>query len=118
MTNAGVLPDRQVFRKKWGIALELLAEMKPQLPAYLALVFDAAYGVILPLPAELEKRGELHVAQVSGNIAAWPMDALAAVAQAGRGRPARHAKVQYADMQPLTMTAWRDRLMQQPAAWR
>jgi hypothetical protein len=28
--------------------------MKPQLPAYQALVFDAGYGVIVPLLADLE----------------------------------------------------------------
>lgn len=118
MAKAGVPPDRQDFREKWRIALELLDEMKPQLPAYQALVFDAGYGGILPLLAELEQRGEPYVAQVPGNIAAWPINAVASLTQAGRGRPTKHAKVQDADLQPLTMTAWRDRLMQQPAAWR
>lgn len=118
MAKAAVPPDRQVFKEKWRIALDLLDEIKPQLPAYQALVFDAGYGVILPLLAELEKRGEPYVAQVPGNIAAWPMEALATVAQAQRGRPARHAKVQDPDMQPLTMTAWRDRLLKEPSAWK
>lgn len=118
MAAAGVPPDRQVFREKWRIALELLDEIKPQLPAYQALVFDAGYGVILPLLGELEKRGEPYVAQVPGNIAAWPMEAVASVAQAKLGRPAKHAKVQDPDVQPLTMTAWRDRLLQEPSAWK
>lgn len=118
MARAGVPPDRRVFKEKWRIALELLDEIKPQLPAYQALVFDAGYGVILPLLAELEKRGEPYVAQVPGNIAAWPMDALATVAQADRGRPAKHAKVQDPDRRALTMTAWRDRLLQEASAWK
>ncbi|MEN9841122.1 MAG: hypothetical protein RL376_922 [Verrucomicrobiota bacterium] len=118
MARAGVPPDKQVFKEKWRIALELLDEIKPQLPAYQALVFDAGYGVILPLLAELEKRGEPYVAQVPGNIAAWPMDAVATVAQARLGRPARHAKVQDPDVQPLTMSEWRDRLLQEQSAWK
>lgn len=117
MARAGVPPDKQVFKEKWRIALDLLDEMKPQLPAYQALVFDAGYGVIQPLLAELEKRGEPYVAQAPGNIVAWPTDAVATVAQAGRGRPAKHAKVQDPDVRPLTMTAWRDRLLQEVSAW-
>lgn len=41
MARAGVPPDRQVFKEKWRIALDLFDEIKPQLPAYQALVFDA-----------------------------------------------------------------------------
>ena len=48
MARAGVPADKQVFREKWRIALELLDEMKPQLPGYQALVFDAGYGVNPP----------------------------------------------------------------------
>jgi SRSO17 transposase len=104
----------------WPLAarLYLLDETKPQLPAYQALVFDGGYGGILPLLAELEKRDEPYVAQVPGNIAAWPIDAVASLAQAGAGRPARHAKVHDASAHPPTMTAWRDRLLQEPSAWR
>lgn len=64
MTQAGVPPEAQRFREKWRIALDLLQEMKPQLPACQALVFDAGYGVVQPLLAELEKRGEAYLAQV------------------------------------------------------
>lgn len=113
MAGAGVPPDRQGCREKWRIALELLDEMKPQLPAYQALVFDAGYGGILPLLTGLEKRAGPCVAQVPGNIAAWPIDAVASLAQAKRGRPAKHAKVQ-----PLTVTEWRDRSLPEPSAWR
>ena len=38
--------------------------------------------------------------------------------QSKAGRPARHAKVHDASVQPLTMTAWRDRVLQEPSAWR
>ena len=105
MAKAGVPPERQPFREKWRIALELLDETKPQLPACQALVFDPGHGVILPLLAELEKRGEPYVTQVPGNIAAWPMEAVTTVARAKLGRPAKHAKVQEPDVQTLTMTS-------------
>lgn len=69
--------------------------------------------LILPLIAGLGKRCGPYVAQVPGNVAPWSMD----VAQAGRGRPAKHAKVQDPDVRPLTMAAWKDRL-QQASAWK
>jgi SRSO17 transposase len=118
MARAGVPPDKQPFREKWRLALELLDQIKPQLPAYQALVFDAGYGVILPFLCELEKRGEPYIAQVPGNIAAWPIEATATLKQGKTGRPAQHAKVQDPEVRPLAMTAWRDRLLEKPSAWR
>lgn len=46
------------------------------------------------------------------------MDAVAAVAQADRGRPAKHAEVQDPDIRPHTTTGWRDRLLQEASAWK
>src|SRR5579871_690082 len=117
MLKAGVPPAAQRFREKWRIALDLLEAMKPQLPAYQAIVFDAGYGVVLPLLAELEKRGEPYLAQVPGNVAAWPAEATASVVQAAVGRPRRHAVVRDPAMHPLSMVAWRDRLLQTPERW-
>ena len=117
MTRAGVPQEAQRFREKWRIALELLDEMKPQLPAYQAIVFDAGYGVILPLLAELEKRGEPYLAQVPSNVAAWPAEAQATVVPAARGRPRQHARVSDPAMQPRTMLAWREHLLAKPKAW-
>ena len=117
MTKAGVPPAAQRFREKWRIALDLLDEMKPQLPAYQAIVFDAGYGVVLPLLAELEKRAERYVAQVPGNVVAWPAEAVATLKRASTGRPREHAMVQNRAMKPLAMVAWRDRLLQEPERW-
>jgi len=92
--------------------------MKPQLPAYQAIVFDAGYGVILPLLAELEKRREPYLAQVPGNVAAWPLEAVATLpASLPHGRRRRHTLVEDPAMKPLLMGAWRDQLVQQPARW-
>src|ERR1019366_8711513 len=117
MTQAGVPPAAQRFREKWRIALALLDEMKPQLPAYQAIVFDAGYGVVLPLLAELEKRHEPYVAQVPGNVAAWPAEAVARLVRAAVGRPRRHAVVQDPALHPRSMVEWRDRLLQTPERW-
>ena len=81
------MPFYYYIGKIWRIALDLLDEMKPQLPAYEAIVFDAGYGVVLPLLSELEKRGEPDVAQVPSNVAAWPADAVATLVQPTVGRP-------------------------------
>jgi hypothetical protein len=75
------------------------------------------YGVVMPLLAELEKRDERYVAQVPGNIAAWPADAVATLKQASVGRPRQHAIVQDPAMKPRTMVEWRDRLLQEPERW-
>lgn len=117
MTRAGVPAEAQVFREKWRIALALLDEMKPQLPAYAAIVFDAGYGVVQPLLAELEKREEPYVAQVPGNIAAGPAEAVATLKPARRGRPRQQAIVQDPAVRPLSMVAWRDKLLQEPKRW-
>ena len=117
MTKAGVPPAARHFREKWRIALDLLDEMKPQLPAYQAIVFDAGYGVVLPLLAELGKRGEPYVAQVPGNVAAWPADAVARVVRAAVGRPRQHAVVRDRAMHALSMVNWRERLLQEPSQW-
>ncbi len=117
MTRAGVPAHAQAFRERWRIALALLDEMKPQLPAYQAIVFDAGYGVVQPLLAELDKRQEPYVAQVPGNIAAWPAEAMATLTPARRGRPRQHAIVEDPAMHPLSMTQWRDKLRQEPKRW-
>jgi SRSO17 transposase len=117
MNAAGVPPSEQRFREKWRIALDLLDEMKPQLPAYQAIVFDAGYGVVLPLLSELEKRGEPYVAQVPGNVSAWPAEAVAQLKRARVGRPRQHAVVTDPTRHPLSMIEWRDKLLQEPRPW-
>ena len=91
--------------------------MKPQLPAYRAIMCDAGYGGVQTLLAELEKRHEPYVAQVPGNLAAWPAEATATMIRADRGRPRRHTVVQDPTMQPLAMTVWRERLLLEPERW-
>lgn len=117
MKRAGVPPEAQRFKEKWRIALDLLEEMKPQLPAYQAIVFDAGYGGVLLLLAELEKRGEPYVGQVPGSVTAWPADAVASNQPATRGRPRHHAVVQDKTVQARSMVEWRDELRQTPERW-
>lgn len=114
MSRAGVPPEAQCFREKWRIALDLLTEMKPQLPSYKVILFDAGYGVILPLLVELEKRGEPYLAQMPSNVAAGRQrDAR----PGDTSRPRQHAVVRDATMQPRTMLEWRDHLLAKPQDW-
>jgi SRSO17 transposase len=117
MARAGVPAEAQRFQEKWRIGLALLDSMKPQLPAYRAIVFDAGYGVVLPLLAELEKRGEPYIAQVPSNVAAWPAEAVATLQGPATGRPRKHARVNDRRMQPLQASEWRDRLLTEPRRW-
>lgn len=119
MERAGVPSGCRAFKEKWRLALELLDAMKSQLPAYKAVVFDAGYGVILPLLEELETRGERYVAQIPGNVAAWPADAEADPLRPGsKGRPRLHARVEDPSVRPLSATAWRDKLQADPGSWK
>jgi SRSO17 transposase len=118
MNKAGVPQEAQCFREKWRIALDLLEEMKPQLPSYRAIVMDAGYGVILPFLSELERRNEPYVAQIPANVAAWPVNTSATLAKPNRnGRPRRHARVNDPAERPRQAAQWRDNLEQQPLTW-
>ena len=117
LTRAGVPIEAQRFQEKWRIGLALLDGMKPQLPVYRAIVFDAGYGVVLPLLAELEKRGEPYIAQIPSNVAAWPADAVATLKGPDTGRPRKHARVNDRRVQPLQAIEWRDRLLTEPRRW-
>ena len=68
--------------------------------------------------AELERRGEPYVAQVSGNVAAWPVEAVATLVQPAVGRPRQQAVVRDPAVHPLRLSAWWDRLPQEPSRWR
>ena len=50
--------------------------------------------------AELEKRGDPYLAQMLGNVAAWPAEAAATLAQHVVGRPRQHATVRDPLVQP------------------
>lgn len=119
MERAGVPSKARTFREKWRLALELLDAMKTQLPVYGAIVFDAGYGVVLPLLAELEARGEHYVAQIPGNVAAWPANVRAVPGKPGaNGRPRLHARVEDPKLKPKTAARWREELQADPKAWR
>jgi SRSO17 transposase len=87
-----------------------------RVPAYAAIVFDAGYGVVLPLLSELEKRRDSYLAQVPSNVAAWPADAVATLVQPKVGRPRQHAVVRDPAIRPQSMVQWRERLPQ--ACWK
>ena len=118
MTRAGVPESAQRFREKWRIALDLLAQCKPQLPAYRAIVFDAGYGAILPLLEALEEKNEPYIAQIPAKIAAWPADVPVQCQRKPNGRPQKHWRVSDPALRPWRAEQWRDRLHASPRCWK
>jgi SRSO17 transposase len=118
MTQAGVPEHARHFREKWRVALDLLAQCKPQLPAYQAIVFDAGYGAILPLLEALEAQGEPYVAQIPAKIATWPADVAVQLQRKATGRPQKHWRVRDRSLRPLRAEQWRDELLANPGRWK
>ena len=118
MTKAGVPESARRFREKWRIALDLLAQCKPQLPAYRAIIFDAGYGAILPLLEALEAQGEPYLAQIPAKIAAWPADVPVHCQQKPTGRPQKHERVRDPALRPRRAEQWRDLLLASPRRWK
>jgi hypothetical protein len=54
------------------------------------------------------------VAQVPGNVAAWPAEAVAQLKCARVGRPRRQAVLTDSTMHALSMVEWRDKLLAYP----
>jgi SRSO17 transposase len=118
MARAGVPEDAQRFREKWRVALDLLAECKPQLPAYRAIVFDAGYGAILPLLEALEEKGEPYIAQIPAKIAMWPADVMVELQPKPNGRPQKHWRVRDTKLRPRRAQQWRELLQASPRRWK
>lgn len=116
MKRAGVPEDKQFFRKKWQIALELLDEMNEEV-AYEAVVCDAGYGEIRPFLHELDHRKIRFVAQVPESHCFWPADIEVDKVQKPIGRPRKFETVADKQMQPLSAKQWRLKLEAGPAKW-
>lgn len=117
MRHAGVPDDRQVFRKKWQIALDLLDQL-PREVQYEAVVMDAGYGEIREFLGDLDKRRITFMAQVPEHHGFWPADIAVDDVQKPRGRPRRFETVADAKAQPASAKQWRLRLEASQAKWR
>ena len=71
LDRAGVPEDKQGFREKWKLALELLDRVSAELP-YEAIVMDAGYGEIRAFLHALDQREQCFVAQIPESHCFWP----------------------------------------------
>jgi SRSO17 transposase len=117
MRRAGVPGDKQAFRKKWQIALQLLDKM-PEEVDHEAVVMDAGYGEIRPFLHELDHRKVTFVAQVPESHCFWPAAIEVDKAQKPMGRPRKFEAVADAKAQPLSAKQWRMKLEASQAKWR
>lgn len=63
MERGGVPAECQVFREKWKMALELLDELASEVEAE-AVICDAGYGEVKEFLRELDRQGQVFVAQI------------------------------------------------------
>jgi SRSO17 transposase len=116
MGRGGIPAECQVFRQKWKIALELLDELAPEVEAE-AVVCDAGYGEVKELLRELDRRGQVFVAQIPESHSFWPADVAVTTAANPMGRPRRFPQVADAQAQPLRAKQWREQFEREGRQW-
>jgi SRSO17 transposase len=117
LRQAGVPSTRWQFQEKWKLALELLDQLRPELP-YEAIVTDAGYGEIRPFLHALDDRQQLFVVQIPESHCFWP--AMIALEEQGKpgGRPRRFPRIADPQAQPLSAKAWRQQAEAGKRRWR
>jgi SRSO17 transposase len=116
MGRAGVPAECQVFREKWKIALALLDELAPEVEAE-AVVCDAGYGETKEFLHELDRRGQVFVAQIPESHSFWPADVVVTTAANPTGRPRRFPQVTDPRAQPLRARRWREQVEREGRKW-
>lgn len=116
MKRAGVPQECQVFREKWKVALALLDEIAPEVAAEV-IVCDAGYGEVKEFLRELDRRGQVFVAQVPETHSFWPADVAVTTAVNPTGRPRRFPQVADPRARPLRAEQWRKQIEEDGRAW-
>lgn len=116
MGRVGVPAECQVFREKWRIALEMLDELVPEVEAE-AVVCDAGYGEIKEFLHELDRRGQVFVAQIPESHSFWPADVAVTTSVNPMGRPRRFPQVADPQAQPLRARQWREQVEREGRKW-
>jgi SRSO17 transposase len=116
MGRAGVPEECQVFREKWKLALELLDELAPEVEAEV-VVCDAGYGEVKEFLRELDRRGQVFVAQIPESHSFWPADVAVTTAVNPTGRPRRFPQVADPRARPLRAEQWRRQIEEDGRAW-
>jgi SRSO17 transposase len=116
MARAGIPKKYQFFQEKWKLALELLAEIAPEVEAE-AVVCDAGYGEIKEFLRELDARRHVFVAQIPESHSFWPADIAVTTAAKRMGRPRRYPEVADTKAQPLRARQWREQIEREGRKW-
>jgi SRSO17 transposase len=87
--RAAGVPDTVVFRRKWQIALEQIAQLTAEGVPAAPVVADAGYGVVTAFRDALTAQGIPYMVGISIETTVWPPDRAPLPPQTygGRGRP-------------------------------
>ncbi|MDP8922165.1 MAG: IS701 family transposase [Chloroflexota bacterium] len=119
LAAAGVPPDRQGFRTKWQIALDLLDELRAEeLPHHL-VVADAGYGAVTEFREGLETREERYIVGLLGSESVFAEPPRWVVpARRRRGRTPSRAHLAADAPRPIAVHDLAERLERTTVRWR
>jgi SRSO17 transposase len=116
LRQAGVPPTKWQFREKWKLALELLDQLRGELP-YEAIITDAGYGEIRLFLHALDQRQQLFVAQIPESHCFWPATVALEERRKPGGRPRCFPMIADPRAQPLSAKAWRQQAEDGKVRW-
>jgi SRSO17 transposase len=109
MASSGVPEERFQFKRKWEIALSLLAKITRDVPHDVTL-FDAGYGEIRPFLGALDQIGENFIGQIPESHSFWPLD-IELKKPSRHGRPKTYNQIADHSNKSITAKRWKDELL-------
>ena len=116
MKETGVPLERQKHIKKWRMAIELLKNIKAQVP-HECVVFDAGYGELRPFLKELDDIREKFIGRIPCTHSFWPVDVKLNKKRTVLGRPRIYPEVYQRSVRPLKAKEWAKKLERTPKKW-
>jgi SRSO17 transposase len=80
-------------------------------------VCDAGYGEVKEFLHELDRRGQIFVAQIPEHHSFWPSDVAVTTAVSRMGRPRKFPEVADPQAQPLRAKQWREQMERDGRKW-
>lgn len=106
MKKAGVPTERFSLIEKWRLGLQLLDEIRGDVP-HQAILFDAGYGQSREFLHALDARGEAFVGQIPASMSFWPDDVKVHCKTSSKtGRPAVFETVHRKKNKPQKASDW------------
>ncbi len=117
--DCGVPGNRRKFKKKWQIALDLLAEITRE-RNFSCICFDAGYGEIPQFYKQLDKLSHKFVGQIPKQMGFWPENLVVDLKpEPGKtGRPYKHPKVADKCIKPRKALVFAKEIAEQPDRWK